>query len=147
MNAVSTKLIYVGAPRGSSAADRASFLEGTGGTGLHALQIQHVDHEAAIAVHDPEVANMHARQELKRPKVIGYEHALVHRVPAASGATAREVDLTADGWGIGPLALYNGFIDFTHLIVSERLFEKPLAVEGNIWNGPGINRVEVGKPN
>ena len=74
------------------------------------------------------MANMHARQELKPPKVIGLGHSLVQRAPAANGATASHVDLTSHGCGISPLALDNWFIDFTHLIVSERLFEKPLAV-------------------
>jgi hypothetical protein len=89
---------------------------------------------------------MHARQELKRTKVIWYGHALVHRVPAASGATAREVDLTADACREIPFALHNGFVNFKDLVNGERLFEKALAVTGNVRDGPGIHRGKVGKP-
>ncbi len=123
-----------------------SFLEGAGGTGLHALEVQDIYDEATVAVHNPEVGYMHARQELKGAEVLWGGHSLVQRVPAASGATAREVDLTSDGCGVVPLALDNRFVDFTYLIDIERLFEQSLAVDCNIRNGPCIKSVEIDKP-
>ena len=54
-----------------------SFLEGAGGTGLHALEVQDIYDEATVAVHDPEVGYMHTRQELKGAEVLWGGHSLV----------------------------------------------------------------------
>ncbi len=123
-----------------------SFLEGAGGTGLHALQVQDVEHEATVAVHDPEVAEMYARQELEGAEVFWASHPLVKRIPTTSSACSRKVDLTADARWETALALYNGLIDLKNLVVSERLLEEALAVFGNVRHGPGIHRINVLKP-
>ena len=97
---------------------------------LDAHHVVDVKNEATFLGHHPQMGDVHAREQIVGPKILGDSHPLVKGVPTTNGSGATNVEFTTQRRWIGPALGHGRFVHVPDLVLGQQLLKKPLRMRG-----------------
>jgi hypothetical protein len=97
-----------------------------------------VQNETHFLGHYPQMGDVHPREQIVAPKILGDSHTLVKGIPTTHRGRATNVEFTTQRRWIGPALGHGRFVHLLDLIHGQQFLEEPLRMLCQIRDGPCI---------